>query len=97
MTNTNTFRGHQKRAISETCDLWDIWSEWWEDMTWPTKKTMTKTNTKTNTFRELLQRAILVTCDIWDTDYISDNWELEFMTKYNDKDKYKDNDKEKYI
>ena len=18
-----------------TCDIWDIWSEWWEDMTWP--------------------------------------------------------------
>ena len=29
---------------------------------------------------EHLQRAILVTCDIWDTDYISDNWEPEFMT-----------------
>ena len=25
-------------------------------------------------------RAILVTCDIWDTDYISDNWELDFLT-----------------
>ena len=20
----------------ETCDLWDIWSEWWGNMTWPT-------------------------------------------------------------
>ena len=29
---------------------------------------------------EHLQRAILVTCDIWDTDYISDNWELDFLT-----------------
>ena len=26
---------HPKGAILETCDLWDIWSEWWEDMTWP--------------------------------------------------------------
>ena len=45
-------------------------------MTWPKKWT----KTKTKTFRGLLQRAIPVTCDIWDTDYISDNWEPEFMT-----------------
>ena len=29
---------------------------------------------------EHLQRAVLVTCNIWDTDYISDNWELDFLT-----------------
>ena len=23
------------RVTLETCDLWDIWSEWWRDMTWP--------------------------------------------------------------
>ena len=22
------------RVTPETCDLWDIWSEWWGDMTW---------------------------------------------------------------
>ena len=22
------------KAIPETCDLWNIWSEWWGDMTW---------------------------------------------------------------
>ena len=38
MTKTNTFREHLQRAILETCDLWDIWSEWWGDMTWPTKR-----------------------------------------------------------
>ena len=38
MTKTNTFREQLQRATSETCDLWDIWSEWWEDMTWPTKR-----------------------------------------------------------
>ena len=64
-----------QRATLETCDLWDIWSEWWEDMTWPKK--LTKTNTKTKTFWEPLLRAILETCDIWDTDYNSDNWEPE--------------------
>ena len=23
------------RVTLETCNLWDIWSEWWGDMTWP--------------------------------------------------------------
>jgi len=32
MTTKNTFREHLQRAIPETCDLWDIWSEWWWDM-----------------------------------------------------------------
>ena len=49
---------HPKGASLETCDLWDIWSEWWEDMTWP-KKTLAKT--------------ILETCDKWDTDCNSDS------------------------
>ena len=26
------------RVTLETCDLWDIKSEWWEDLTWPTKR-----------------------------------------------------------
>jgi hypothetical protein len=25
------------RVTLETCDLWDIWSEWWGNMTWPKK------------------------------------------------------------
>jgi len=37
MTKTNTIREPCQRAILETCDLWDIWSEWWEDLTWPKK------------------------------------------------------------
>ena len=37
MRKTNTFRELHQRAILETCDLWDIWSEWWGDMTWPKK------------------------------------------------------------
>ena len=82
---TNFYFWHYRVTI-ETCNLWGIWSEWWEDMTWPKKlaKTMTKTKTKTmtmtmtNTFWEHLLRAILETCDIWDTDYNSDNF--EFMT-----------------
>ena len=35
---TNTFREHLQRAIFETFELWDIWSEWWGNMTWPTKR-----------------------------------------------------------
>ena len=34
----NTFREHLQSAILETCDIWDIWSEWWGDMTWLTKR-----------------------------------------------------------
>ena len=37
LTKTNTFRKLHQRAVLETCDLWDIWSEWWGDMTWPKK------------------------------------------------------------
>ena len=33
MTKTITFKEHLQRAIPETCFLWDIWSEWWGDMT----------------------------------------------------------------
>ena len=38
MTKSNTFREHLQWAILETCDLWDIWSEWWGDMTRPKKR-----------------------------------------------------------
>ena len=37
MTITNTFREHLQRVIFETFDFWDIWSELFENMTWPTK------------------------------------------------------------
>ena len=37
MTKTNTFREHIQRVIIETCDLWDLWSEWLWDITWPKK------------------------------------------------------------
>ena len=32
-------RAHPQDAILETCDLYDICSEWWGDLTWP-KKTL---------------------------------------------------------
>ena len=97
-TKTNTFWEHLLRAILETCDLWDICSEWWEDMTWPKKitktNTKTKTMTKTKTFWEPLLRAILETCDLWDI--CSEWWEDMTRPKKIDKDKYKDKDKDKY-
>ena len=37
-TKTNTFWEHVQRVTLETCDLWDIWSEWWGDMIWLTKR-----------------------------------------------------------
>ena len=65
MTKTNTCRELLQRVIPETCDLWDIWSEWWGDNTWPKKDNdKDKDNEKTNTFREHLHRAILETCDL---------------------------------
>ena len=33
--STSTF--DIQRGTSETFDRWNIWSEWWEDMTWPKK------------------------------------------------------------
>ena len=30
----STFTFDLQRATQETRDLWDIWSEWWGDMTW---------------------------------------------------------------
>ena len=38
MTMTMTFGEHPQRATPETFDIWDIWSEWWGDMTWQTNR-----------------------------------------------------------
>ena len=43
-TKTKTFREHLQRAIPETCDLYNIWSEWWGDMTRPQRETITGSN-----------------------------------------------------
>ena len=32
-----SIKEHPKGAILGTCDLLDIWSDWWGDMTWPKK------------------------------------------------------------
>ena len=39
-----TLRKHPQRGTPETCDLWDIWSELWGEITWPTKKEDKDTN-----------------------------------------------------
>ena len=33
--NRGTFTFDTHQATLETCYLWNIWSEWWGDMTWP--------------------------------------------------------------
>ena len=38
MTKTNTFKEHLQWGIPEACYIWDIWSQWWGDLTWPTKR-----------------------------------------------------------
>ena len=35
LTKVRTLLIDIQRATLETCDLWDIWSKWWGDMTWP--------------------------------------------------------------
>ena len=106
MTNTNTFREHLQRAILDTCDLWDIWSEWWGYMTWP-KKRQRQVQRQTqwqrqihfeSTWKERPQR--LVTFEIFDQsdeetwpDQKKDN--DKYKDKHNDKDKH--NIKDKYI
>ena len=38
MTIINTFWEHPQLVTPKTFDLWDIWSEWWGNMAWPTKR-----------------------------------------------------------
>ena len=54
-----------KGAIIETCHLWDIWSAWWGDMTWPKNSTYPPTYLSTY-LRAHPQDAILETCDLYD-------------------------------
>ena len=87
-TMTNTFREHLQRAISETFDRWDIWSEW--------SRKHDLTNKKTMTIREHLQSAISGTFDRWDI--LTEQWENMTWptTKNNEKDKDKDKNDNKY-
>ena len=62
----------------ETFDQSD--EETWPDQKKDKDKYKEKDNHKANPSRKHLQRAPLETCDLWDTDYISDNWELDFLT-----------------
>ena len=101
MTKTNTFREHLQGAILETCDLWDIWSEWWGDMTWPTKRQRQR---QRQIHLESTFKAILETCDLWDiwSELWGDltwpknwkwqrQWEIHLESKYKDKKMTKTN------
>jgi len=102
MTKTNTFIEHHQRATPESCDLWDIWSEWWGDMNWPTKiwwkwqrqrqRQRQKQRQKhlENTFKEWPHS--LVTFEIFDQ---SDEGTWPDQQNDNDKDNYKDKDNDK--
>ena len=39
---------HYQRALWETCDPWDMLSEWWGDMTWQTKRQRQRQRHKQN-------------------------------------------------
>ena len=78
-TMTNTFRKHLERTILETCDLWDICSQWWDKHDLTNKKT--KTQSMTNAFREHLQMAILE--KLWNCWHF---WQLRTSKHYNDSD-----------
>ena len=110
LTESLTHRGFtfwHERAILETCDLWDIWSEWWRYMIWPRKYLPTYIPIHLPTypptylpasFTEHPQGAIPETCDL--CDIWSEWWgDMTWPKKDNDKGKYKDNDndKDKYI
>ena len=98
MTKTNAFRKQLQRAILETCDLWDIWSKWWGDMTWPTKRQLQRQIQRQrqwqrkihleNTFKERPQSLVT-----FETFYQSD--EGTWPDQQKDNYKYKDNDSDK--
>ena len=66
----STFTFDIQRATLETCDLWDIWSEWWGDMTW-LKKTYLPTLENTLKGRSLT----LATIETFDLQWW---WQLGF-------------------
>ena len=102
-TMTKTFRERPQRVILETYNLWDIWSERWGDMTWPTKQAMTKT------IQWQRQGQLPIHLENTSKSDPSDLWPLRHLIrmmrrhdqtkKDNDKDKYKymDNYTDKYI
>ena len=86
MTKTKTFWEHLPRAILETCDLSDIWSEWWGDNYWQlwhlwqlwqllTSSTMFTTKRQQQQQRQWQRQS----WDLWHLRHNSDNWEPEFM------------------
>ena len=74
-------REHIQIVVEETCDFRDIWSEWWGDMTWPTKRQLLK-QWKGQSQKEVdrpWHRHDMV-CKLEWIVYISDSWEPEFRT-----------------
>ena len=94
MTITKTFREDPQRAAQETYDLWDIWSEWWGNMTRPIKRQCQRQRQRQwqrpwqrhweKTLKEQPKRP--VTFETFD----AETWPVQ--QKYNDNDN--DNDKD---
>ena len=56
-TMTKTFTGHPQRVIPETCDIWDIWSDWGSE-TWPDQNRHWQWHLE-NTNKEQCQRFVV--------------------------------------
>ena len=97
LTESLTFTFAIQRAILETCDLWDICSEWWEDMTWPKKidKDKDNDNDKDKDKGTLRTPPKSNPRDLWPLRHMFRVMRKHDMTKKIDKDK--DNDKDKDI
>ena len=82
----------------ETCDLWDICSEWWENMTWPKKIDKDKYKDKDKDKDKDILRTPPKSNprDLWPLRHLFRVMRRHDMTKKIDKDKYKykDNDKD---
>ena len=62
--------------ILETCDFWDIWSEWWEDMTWP-KKQLQRQFWRLVTFETLITILTVENLNLWQS-LLPDNLEWQW-------------------
>ena len=90
-TITKTFREHLQRAIFDIFYLWNIWSEWWENMTWTIKRQRERQRQwqihLENTFKERSLR--LLTFETFDhSDDLANKKQWEGKHKDNDDDKY---------
>ena len=68
------FWNTQIREILDTCELWDIWSDWWENTTWPTKRQRQRQIQKTKTMRYTFRKQTLILSQPISPDVLSLQW-----------------------